>query len=146
MVYDGCGDLVAFYAINARRLPLALLVYTLVRPLITTSVVTNSVFRGFFEKQKLTGPNFIDWYRQIKIVLSVEDKLDYLEQPIPPAPVPAQAGQQVAPEALAAHAAWVKGSKEIAGIMLMAIEPEIQLDLENLSAYEMLQELKTLFA
>ncbi|GJT67916.1 hypothetical protein Tco_1019396 [Tanacetum coccineum] len=112
----------------------------------TTSVVTNSVFRGFFEKQKLTGPNFIDWYRQLRIVLSVMDKLDYLEQPIPPAPVPAQAGQQVAPEALAAHAAWVKGSKEIAGIMLMTMEPEIQLDLENLSAYEMLQELKTLFA
>ncbi|GJR98500.1 zinc finger, CCHC-type containing protein [Tanacetum coccineum] len=84
----------AFYAINAHRLPLALLVYTLVRPPMTTSVVNNSVFRGFFEKQKLTGPNFIDWYRQLRIVLSVEDKLDYLEQPIPPAPVPAQAGQQ----------------------------------------------------
>ncbi|GKC32955.1 retrotransposon protein, putative, ty1-copia subclass [Tanacetum coccineum] len=58
----------------------------------------------------------------------------------------AQAGQQVAPEALAAHAAWVKGSKEIDGIMLMTMEPEIQLYLENISAYEMLQELKTLFA
>ncbi|GJV93894.1 hypothetical protein Tco_1541707 [Tanacetum coccineum] len=112
----------------------------------TTSVVNNSVFRGFFEKQKLTGPNFIDWYRKLRIVLSVEDKLDYLEQPIPPAPVPAQAGQQVAPEALAAHAAWVKGSKEIAGLMLMTMEPDIQQNLENLSAYEMLQELKTLFA
>nr|GEU98835.1 hypothetical protein [Tanacetum cinerariifolium] len=42
---------------------------------------------GFFEKQKLTGPNFIDWYRQLRIVLSIEDKLNYLEQPIPPAPV-----------------------------------------------------------
>ncbi|GKE16118.1 hypothetical protein Tco_1423695, partial [Tanacetum coccineum] len=30
--------------------------------------------------------------------------------------------------------------------MLMTMEPEIQLDLENLNAYEMLQELKTLFA
>ncbi|GJT95197.1 hypothetical protein Tco_1090715, partial [Tanacetum coccineum] len=99
----------------------------------TTSVVTNSVLRGFFEKQKLTGPNFIDWYRQIWIVLSVEDNLDYLEQPIPPAPVPAQAGQQVAPEALA-------------GLMLMTMEPNIQRNLENLSAYDMLQELKTLFA
>ncbi|GKE04559.1 retrotransposon protein, putative, ty1-copia subclass, partial [Tanacetum coccineum] len=112
----------------------------------TTSVVTNSVFRGFFEKQRLFGPNFIDWYRQFRIVLSVMDKLDYLEQSIPPAPVPAQVGQQVAPEALAAHAAWVKVSKEIVGIMLMTMELEIQLDLENLSAYEMLQELKTLFA
>ncbi|GJU69284.1 hypothetical protein Tco_1255543 [Tanacetum coccineum] len=72
----------------------------------TTSVVNNSVFRGFFEKQRLTGPNFIDWYRQLRIVLSVEDKFNYLEHPILAAPVPAQAGQQVAPEALAAHATW----------------------------------------
>ncbi|GKB86791.1 retrotransposon protein, putative, ty1-copia subclass [Tanacetum coccineum] len=112
----------------------------------TTSSTNNSVFRGFLEKQKLSGPNFIDWYRQLRIVLSVMDKLDYLEQPIPPAPVPAQAGQQVAPEALAAHAAWVKGSKEIAEIMFMTMEPEIQLYLENFCAYKMLQKLKTLFA
>nr|GEX02889.1 hypothetical protein [Tanacetum cinerariifolium] len=55
----------------------------------TTSVVNNSVFRGFFEKQKLTGPNFNDWYIQLKIVLSVEDKLNYPEHPIPAAPIPA---------------------------------------------------------
>nr|GEV52860.1 zinc finger, CCHC-type [Tanacetum cinerariifolium] len=112
----------------------------------TTSVVNNSVFRGFFKKQKLTGPNFIDWYRQLRIVLSVEDKLNYLKHPIPAAPVPAQAGQQVAPEALVTHAAWVKGSKEIDGLMLMIMKSDIQQNLENLGAYEMLQELKTLFA
>nr|GEW20661.1 hypothetical protein [Tanacetum cinerariifolium] len=71
----------------------------------TTSSTNNSVFRGFFEKQKLTGPNFIDWYRQLRIVLSIQDKLNYLEQPIPPVPV-APVCQQVAPEILAAHTAW----------------------------------------
>ncbi|GJU89790.1 hypothetical protein Tco_1302213, partial [Tanacetum coccineum] len=45
----------------------------------------NSVFRGVFEKQKLTGPNFIDWYRKLRIVLSIKDNLNYLEQPLPPA-------------------------------------------------------------
>nr|GEX46148.1 zinc finger, CCHC-type [Tanacetum cinerariifolium] len=136
---------VAFHAINARRLPLAPLVYTLVRPSMTTSSANNSVFRGFFEKQKLTGPNFIDWYRQLRIVLSFEDKLNYLEQPIPPAPV-APAGQHVAPKILAAHNAWIKGSKEIVGLMLMTIETEIQQNLEPLHAPKMLRELKTLFA
>nr|GEW01855.1 zinc finger, CCHC-type [Tanacetum cinerariifolium] len=111
----------------------------------TTSSTNNSVFRGYFEKQKLTGPNFINWYRQLMIVLSIEDKLNYLEQPVPPAPV-APAGQHVAPEILAAHNAWIKGSKEIAGLMLMTMEPEIQRNLEPLHAHEMLQELKTLFA
>nr|GFB15072.1 zinc finger, CCHC-type [Tanacetum cinerariifolium] len=111
----------------------------------TTSSTNNSVFRGFFEKQKLTGPNFIDWYRQLRIVLSIKDKLNYLEQPIPPAPI-AHAGQQVAPEILVAHNTWIKGSKEIAGLMLMTMEPEIQRNLEPLHAHEMPKELKTLFA
>nr|GEZ19849.1 hypothetical protein [Tanacetum cinerariifolium] len=111
----------------------------------TTSSTNNSVFRGFFEKQKLTGPNFINWYRQLRIALSIEDKLNYLEQPIPPAPV-AHAGQHVAPEILAAHNAWIKESKEIAGLMFMTMEPEIQRNLEPLHAHEMLRELKTLFA
>nr|GFB48031.1 hypothetical protein [Tanacetum cinerariifolium] len=61
------------------------------------------------------------------------------------APV-AHAGQQVALEILAAHNAWIKGSKEIVGLMLMTMEPEIQRNLEPLHAHEMLKELKTLFA
>ncbi|GJR00546.1 zinc finger, CCHC-type containing protein, partial [Tanacetum coccineum] len=91
-------------------------------------------------------PYLFTRWSDLRIVLSVEDKLDYLEKLIPPFLVPSKDGQQVAPEALAAHAAWVKGSKEIARLMLMTMEPEIQQNMENLSAYEMLQELKTVFA
>ncbi|GJS98547.1 zinc finger, CCHC-type containing protein, partial [Tanacetum coccineum] len=76
----------------------------------------------FFEKQKLTGPNFIDWYRQLRLVLSTEDKEYYLEHPIPAAPV-AQPGEQIPPEDLAAHAAWLL-----------------------LGDYVMLQELKAMFS
>ncbi|GKD93189.1 hypothetical protein Tco_1373026 [Tanacetum coccineum] len=108
----------------------------------TTSSANNSVFRGFFEKQKLTGPNFIDWYRQLRIVLSIQDKFNYLEQPLPPV---APEGQQVAPEIIAAHNAWIKESKEIGGLVLMTMEPEIQQNLENLHANDMLKELKTRF-
>ncbi|GJT35539.1 retrotransposon protein, putative, ty1-copia subclass, partial [Tanacetum coccineum] len=53
-------------------------------------------------------------------------------------------GQQVAPEIIAAHNAWIKGSKEIVRLMLMTMEPEIQRNLENLHANDMLKELKTL--
>nr|GEZ79546.1 hypothetical protein [Tanacetum cinerariifolium]GEZ80385.1 hypothetical protein [Tanacetum cinerariifolium] len=77
----------------------------------TTSVGNDSVFRSFFEKQKLIGPNFIDWYRQLCLVLSTEDTENYLEHHIPAAPV-APPRQQVLPQAHAAHAAWVKGKKE----------------------------------
>nr|GFB06103.1 hypothetical protein [Tanacetum cinerariifolium] len=48
-----------------------------------------------------------------------------LEQPILPAPI-APTGQHVVLEILAAHNAWIKGSKKIAGLLLMTMEPEIQ--------------------
>ncbi|GKA33954.1 hypothetical protein Tco_0720383 [Tanacetum coccineum] len=56
---------------------------------------------------------------------SPKDKLNYLELPIPAAPVPAVAGQQVPPETLAAHAIWVKGQEEIAVLMLMTMKPDL---------------------
>ncbi|GJX59834.1 zinc finger, CCHC-type containing protein [Tanacetum coccineum] len=71
----------------------------------TTSVGNNSVFMSFFEKQKLTGPNFIDWYRQLRLVLSTEDKEKYLEQPIPAALVAAP-DQPIPPQALATYNEW----------------------------------------
>ncbi|GJS66434.1 retrotransposon protein, putative, ty1-copia subclass [Tanacetum coccineum] len=111
----------------------------------TTSVGNNSVFRSFFEKQKLTGPNFIDWYKQLRLVLSTEDKENYLEQPIPEAHV-APLGQQVPPAAAAAHAAWVKGQKEVVVLMLLTMDLDIQRNLAHLGAYDMLQELKAMFS
>ncbi|GJX50797.1 hypothetical protein Tco_0277642 [Tanacetum coccineum] len=88
----------------------------------TTSVGNNSVFRSFFEKQKLTGPNFIDWYRQLWLVLSTEDKEKYMEQPIPTAPV------------------------ETAVMMILTMDLEIQQNLAHLGATEMLKELKALYS
>ncbi|GJX98044.1 hypothetical protein Tco_0355063 [Tanacetum coccineum] len=115
----------------------------------TTSVGNNSVFHEyiFFEKQKHTTPkNYpIDWYRQLRLVLSTKDKEYYLEHPIPVAPV-APPGQQIPPEDLAAHAAWVKGQKEVDVLMLLTMDLDIQRNLAHLGAYDMLQELKAMFS
>ncbi|GJR84834.1 hypothetical protein Tco_0155619 [Tanacetum coccineum] len=82
----------------------------------TTTVVNNSLFWSLFEKQKLTRNNFMEWYRNLRIVLSTEDKLSFLEQPIPTLPVPPE-GQANPPD----------------------------VNLEHLGAYDMLKELKTLY-
>ncbi|GJS37215.1 putative ribonuclease H-like domain-containing protein [Tanacetum coccineum] len=112
----------------------------------STSDGKQSYSEVLMRKQKLlTGPNFIDWYRQLRLVLSTEDKENYLEHPIPAAPV-AQPGQQVPPEALAAHAAWVKGQKEVVVLMLLTMDLDIQQNLAHLGAYDMLQELKAMFS
>ncbi|GJT43757.1 zinc finger, CCHC-type containing protein [Tanacetum coccineum] len=100
---------------------------------------------SFFEKTTTTEPNIIDWYKQPTLVLSTEDKEYYLEHPIPVAPV-AQPGQQIPPEDLAAHAAWVKGQKEVAVLMLLTMDLDIQRNLAHLGAYDMLQELKAMFS
>nr|GFB57487.1 zinc finger, CCHC-type [Tanacetum cinerariifolium] len=52
----------------------------------------------------------------------------------------------VPPKTLAAHPAWVKGQNEIVVLMLMTMKLDLQRNLENLGAYDLLKELKTLFA
>nr|GEW62927.1 retrotransposon protein, putative, Ty1-copia subclass [Tanacetum cinerariifolium] len=59
--------------------------------------------------------------------------------PVPPA------GQANPPDVVTTHQAWVKAKKEIDGLMLMTIDPDIQKNLEHLGAYDILKELKTLY-
>nr|GEV58317.1 hypothetical protein [Tanacetum cinerariifolium] len=77
----------------------------------TTTVVNNLVFRAFFKKQRSTGPNFIDWYCNLRIVPSGKISL-LLEQPIPSMPVPI-AGQVLPLDVFNTYTAWVKALKEI---------------------------------
>ncbi|GKE00255.1 hypothetical protein Tco_1388238 [Tanacetum coccineum] len=107
----------------------------------TTSVGNNSV-----KKQKLTGPNFIDWYRQLRLVLSTEDKEKYLEQPISAAPVAAAPDQPILPAAQATYNEWVKNQKEIDVMMLSTMDLEIQQNLAHLGTNDMLIELKALYS
>ncbi|GKA71628.1 retrotransposon protein, putative, ty1-copia subclass [Tanacetum coccineum] len=80
----------------------------------------------------------MEWYRNLWIVLSVEDKLPFLEQPIPTLLVPAE-GQVLPPDVLNTHTTYVKASKEIAGLMLMTMDLDIQKNLEHLGVYDMLK-------
>ncbi|GJU44782.1 hypothetical protein Tco_1202048 [Tanacetum coccineum] len=44
-----------------------------------------------FEKEKLFGTNFNDWFCQLKLVLRVEEKLFVIEQPLLAAPTDSEA-------------------------------------------------------
>ncbi|GKC71342.1 hypothetical protein Tco_1117225 [Tanacetum coccineum] len=90
--------------------------------------INNLIFRSFIKKEKHSGPNFIDWYRNLRIVFTTKEKLTYLERPILAAPI---LGQQIPPYALAAHTHWVKASKEIICLMLVSMTPELQKNLEH---------------
>ncbi|GKF39793.1 hypothetical protein Tco_0119854, partial [Tanacetum coccineum] len=88
---------------------------------------------SFFEKEKLYGPNFIDWYQNLRIAILAKDKLTYLDHHILAAP-----GQQLLLYALVTHNRWLKASKEIACLMLVYMTPELKKNLEHFVAYDMI--------
>ncbi|GJY90283.1 hypothetical protein Tco_0505479, partial [Tanacetum coccineum] len=79
-------------------------------------------------------------FRQLKLVLRVEKKINVIKQPIPPAPV----GNSVA-NVLAEWNAIYDAYNEVACLMLGSMTPELHRPFENYSPYEMLQELKCMF-
>ncbi|GJT33876.1 retrotransposon protein, putative, ty1-copia subclass [Tanacetum coccineum] len=93
-----------------------------------------------FEREKLSGNNFNDWFRQLKLVLRVEKKMYVIEQLIPPAPV-ADSSTNVLTEWNAVYDAH----NEVACPMLGSMNPDLHRQFENSSPYEMLQELKSMF-
>ncbi|VFQ60818.1 unnamed protein product [Cuscuta campestris] len=54
----------------------------------------NLALRSILDKDKLNGTNFVDWQRNLSIVLRMDEKEYVLEKPIPPAP-PANAPKAV---------------------------------------------------
>ncbi|GJQ97716.1 hypothetical protein Tco_0008855 [Tanacetum coccineum] len=48
--------------------------------------INHSDLRSIFKREKLSGNNFNDWFRQLKLVLRVEKKMYVIEQPLPAAP------------------------------------------------------------
>ncbi|GKE71069.1 hypothetical protein Tco_1529141, partial [Tanacetum coccineum] len=83
---------------------------------------------------------------QLRLVLSTEDKEKYLEQPILAAPVATALDQSISPQVLATYNEWVNNQKEIAVMMLLTMDLEIQWNLAYLGANEMLKELKALYS
>ena len=52
----------------------------------TSNTTPTMSLRSILEKDKLNGTNFLDWYRNLRIVLRQERKEYILDQPIPEEP------------------------------------------------------------
>ncbi|KAK9088831.1 hypothetical protein Scep_027913 [Stephania cephalantha] len=96
--------------------------------------------RSILEKDKLSGTNFLDWFRNLRIVLKHERKLYVLDAPIPEDP-PANATKAVND----AHNKHINNSTDVACIMLATMVPELQKDMELMEAYDMAITLKEMF-
>ncbi|GKB88070.1 hypothetical protein Tco_0960342, partial [Tanacetum coccineum] len=99
--------------------------------------INHLAFRSMFEREKLSGLNFNDWFRSLKLILRVEKKMFVIENLIPPA----HAADSTA-QVLADWNAVYDAHNEFACLMLESMTPELRRQFENSSPYEMLQELK----
>lgn len=101
---------------------------------------STNILRSLIEKEKLTETNFIDCSRNMRIVLTHEKKLYVLDGPIPEAP-PAGASAALRN----AHAKHLNDSVEVSCIMLASMTPELQKQHEGMTAFDMIEHLKTLY-
>ena len=95
--------------------------------------------RSMLEKEKLGHSNFLDWHRNLRIVLKQEKKDYVLESQVPDEP-------PTVPKA--AHDAWLKhidDSLDVSCLMLATMIPDLQRDLELFTAFDMIEHLKQMF-
>ncbi|XP_047320711.1 uncharacterized protein LOC124924762 [Impatiens glandulifera] len=95
--------------------------------------------RSIVEKNKLNGTNFLDWERNIRIILRSEGREDALATPIPMVIETSSDEEKV-------NIIWLENEVlPVTCLMLSAMEPELQKRFLNSDAYTIISELKTLF-
>ncbi|KAJ9566387.1 hypothetical protein OSB04_002353 [Centaurea solstitialis] len=106
----------------------------------TVTSTNNLSLRSILEKDKLTGSNFLDWERNLMIVLRHERKWYVLEEPLgeaPPATAPAAARN--------AHKKHSDDLLDVACLMLATMSPDLQAGLIDTNAYDMIRQLRDMF-
>ncbi|KAJ9556509.1 hypothetical protein OSB04_011123 [Centaurea solstitialis] len=106
----------------------------------TNLSISNFCLKGLLEKDKLTGLNYVDWLRNLRIVLRMENKQRAIEEPLPAAPA-AGASRAIREE----YEKRLTESNEAACLMLATMVPELQKGMESLGAYDMANQLKDMF-
>ncbi|KAJ9556430.1 hypothetical protein OSB04_011044 [Centaurea solstitialis] len=104
------------------------------------SSISNFYLKGLLEKDKLTGLNYVDWLRNLRIVPRMENKQRAIEEPLPAAPA-AGASRAIREE----YEKRLTESNEAACLMLATMVPELQKGMESLGAYDMANQLKDMF-
>lgn len=95
--------------------------------------------RSIVEKNKLNGTNFLDWERNLRIILRSEGREDVLATPVPTV-------TNTSSDEEKATATRVKSEAlPVTCLMLAAMEPDLQKRFEHSDAYSIITELKTLF-
>lgn len=92
------------------------------------------------EKNCLVGPNYVDWLRNLRIVLGMESLTYVLDSPAPVVP-----GDDASEDDRAAYAKWQKDEPRVKGYMLASMNNELQRSHSEMKVDAMLLHLKELY-
>ncbi|KAL8112362.1 hypothetical protein AgCh_019892 [Apium graveolens] len=96
--------------------------------------------RSILDAHKLTGPNFADWLRNLKIVLRVE-KLEYVLD----SPKPTEPASDAHNDELIVYHKWIDDANVAQCIMLAFMNIELQKQHEHIDAHTILMHLQELY-
>ena len=96
--------------------------------------------RSILDTNKLTGPNYVDWLRNLKIVLNQEN-LSYIIE----SPEPKKLGDKATDEEKAAYKKRQNDSMTVKCIMLASMNNELQRQHDDMDAQSILLNLKELY-
>ncbi|KAM7502650.1 hypothetical protein LguiB_001554 [Lonicera macranthoides] len=106
----------------------------------TNNNTTAFSLRSVLEKEKLNTTNFLDWFRNLRIVLKQERKDYVLENAIPEEP--AANAPRAQKDAYQKH---LNDDLDVSCLMLASMNADLQKQFENMNAFDMVKELKSLF-
>ena len=101
----------------------------------------NLNLRSILESNKLTGPNFPNWVRNLRIVLRSEKALFVLDEVAPEVP-PVDASNEI----LVNYNRYRDAEEVATCLMLASMTPDLQKQNENMNAQEILVHLQELFS
>ena len=105
-----------------------------------SNTISNMSLRSILEKDKLNGTNFLDWYRNLRIVLKQERKEYILDQPVPDEP--AANAPKAQKDAYSKH---LNDSIDVTCLMLGCMDSNLQKQLMEMDAYTIIGHLKEIF-
>ncbi|KAK8986903.1 hypothetical protein V6N11_055220 [Hibiscus sabdariffa] len=100
----------------------------------------NLSLRSLLEKEKLNGINFLDWFRNLRIILKQERKEYVIEEPVPDEPVANT--PRADKDKFKKH---LDDMLDVSCLMLATMSPELQKQHEDMNAYNMIQNLKEIY-
>ncbi|KAK8593312.1 hypothetical protein V6N12_045395 [Hibiscus sabdariffa] len=100
----------------------------------------NLSLRSLLEKEKLNGINFLDWFRNLRIVPKQERKEYVIEELVPDEP--AANAPRADKDKFKKH---MDDMLDVSCLMLATMSPELQKQHEDMNAYDMIQNLKEIY-